>query len=640
MDLTADPGADFYRYANGGWLDANPVPPEYGSWGAFHEVTVRNEELLKTLLETAMVDPADDVAHMAGDFYASGMDEAQIEAAGIEPLRPLLDRIDAVASVDDLRQLAVAFHDVGIGLVFGTYVSPDFDDSTRHLLYVSQGGIGLPERDYYLRDDEASVTLKTQYRDHIEAQLVNLGQTAEAAGADADAILAFETALALPSYTNTQLRDPDLTLNRYAVEDLAVAMPGFDLPRYLVDAGAGATSSVSLNNPGFFTAVAGLLEATPVETLRAYSRWNLVRATASSLPAAFADESFRFYGTILGGQQEQKPRWKRVLAMAGSDIGEVIGRLYVAEAFPPAAKERAEVMVDQILATMEQSLRTREWMSDGTRTEALAKLAGFTVKIGYPDEWRDHSGLTIDRGPLVENRLRASAFERHEDLGKLDKPVDPGEWAMPPHMVNAYYHPLRNEIVFPAGILQPPFFHADADDAVNFGGIGAVIGHEITHGFDDKGSRFDAHGAFRNWWGADDRAEFEKRADAVEAQFSAYEVLDGLNVNGKLTLGENIADLGGLTIAYRALMASLPEGEWATIDGLSPAQRFFLSWATVWRRNATDEYTRLLIQTDPHSPGPLRAVGPLANLADFAAAFDLGPHAPVMRAPEDQIEIW
>ena len=638
FDPSVDPGADFYRYANGGWLAANPVPPEYPRWGAFTEVLVRNEDLLRDLLEKAATEPDSPLAEMAGDYWASGMDEAAIEAAGATPLAGWLERIDAASSLEDFRELAAALHSSGIGFVFGSYVAPDFDDSDRYLLYVSQGGLGLPERDYYFRSDERPEELRREYRGHVAAQLTALGSSDGAA--DADAIVAFETALAEASYTPAQLRDLDLTLNRFAVDGLDAAMPGFALPRYLDAVGARTAVSVNLNNPGFFAAAADLVEATPVETLRSYARWNLIRATASALSSTFADEAFRFYGKILGGQQQQRERWKRVLAMAGADIGEVVGRLYVEAAFPPEAKRRAEEMVDQLLASMDRSIRDLDWMTDATKEQALAKLAGFSYKIGYPDEWRDYSSLEIDRGPLVLNRLRSDAFEHWRRIDRIDEPVDDTEWEMAPHVVNAYYHPLRNEIVFPAGILQPPFFHDDADDAVNYGGIGAVIGHEITHGFDDNGSRFDAAGRFADWWSEEDRTEFMRRAAIVEDQFNGYEVADGLSVNGKLTLGENIADLGGLTIAHRALLAALAGREVEDIGGFDPEQRYFLSYATIWRVNVTDEYLRLQVTTDPHSPGDLRCNGPLSNYTPFAEAFGLDERAPLMRSAEDRVAIW
>jgi predicted metalloendopeptidase len=640
FDTSVSPADDFYRYANGGWLDANPVPPEYSRWGAFSEVNERNEEILHRLLEEAAATGGDQGSpeRMVGDYYASAMDEEQIAATGIAPLQPWLDRIATAETLDDLRELAADLHPNGFRFMFGVGVSSDFDDPTVHLLYIGQGGLGLPERDYYLRDDERSVALREQYRTHVAAQLRNLGD-GEAAAA-ADAILAFETALAQPSYTAAQLRDVDLIVNRRHIDQLDELMPGFALPRYLAAVGAGSVTEVNVDNPGFFAAAATLLADTPIETLRSYARWHLVRSVASSLTSEFADENFRFYGQVLGGQKEQKPRWKRVLAMASADIGELVAQLFVAEAFPPEAKQRAEELVDHLLIVMRESLVRRDWMTDATRHEALAKLAGFRYKIGYPDEWRDYTDLVIDRGPLVVNRLRAAAFEYQRNVRKLGEPVDLNEWEMPPHAVNAYYHPLKNEIVFPAGILQPPFFYADADDAVNYGGIGGVIGHEITHGFDDMGRRFDAKGQLRDWWSEEDREEFTRRADVVVAQYEGYGVADDLNVNGRLTLGENIADLGGMTIAYRALQRALAEHPVGDIDGLSPDQRFFLSWATIWRSNYTEEWMRLLVQTDPHSPSQFRCNGPLSNFTPFAEAFELDGDAPMMRAEDDRVEIW
>jgi len=643
FDASVSPADDFYRYANGGWLDANPVPPEYSRWGAFNEVNERNEEILHRLMQAAAADsdaPAGGPSRMVGDYYASGMNEEQIAQVGTDPLRVWLERIDATETIDDLRELAVSLHVNGFGFVFGAGVSPDFDDPTAHLLYVGQGGLGLPERDYYLRDDERSVQLRDQYRDHVAAQLANLVDTAAPADDEAAAILAFETALAEPSYTAAQLRDVDLIVNRRDVAQLDELMPGFGLVRYLDAIGAGAVKQLNIDNPGFFGAAADLLVATPMATLRSYARWNLVRSVASALAPRFADEHFRFYGQILGGQKQQKPRWKRVLAMATADIGELVAQLYVADAFPPEAKERAEALVQHLFEAMRDSLEHREWMTDATRAEALEKLAGFRYKIGYPDEWRDYTGLSIDRGSLVENRIRADAFEHRRNLRKLGEPVDPHEWEMAPHVVNAYYHPLKNEIVFPAGILQPPFFYAGADDAVNYGGIGGVIGHEITHGFDDMGRRFDATGQLRDWWTDDDREEFTRRADVVVAQYDDYSVEDDLCVNGTLTLGENIADLGGMTLAFRALGRLLAEGDPGEIDGFTPQQRFFLSWATVWRSNYTDEWMRLLVQTDPHSPSQFRCNGPIANFTPFAEAWSLDGEAPMMRPAHDRIEIW
>ena len=441
------------------------------------------------------------------------------------------------------------------------------------------------------------------------------------------------------SYTAEQMRDVQLTMNRVDVAELDGLMPAFGLSAYVADLGVTSTS-VSVDNPGFFEALDASLAETPIETLRDYLRWHLVRTFASALSPAFELESFDFYGRTLGGQKEMQPRWKRVLNAASADIGELVAQLYVHAAFSTRAKQRCEEMVDHLLSAMGRAIRDAEWMTDATRDEALRKLDGFNYKIGFPDEWRDYAGLGIERGSYAENRIRCGAFEFTRQMGRLGEPVDKGEWAMPAHVVNAYYHPLLNEIVFPAGILQPPFFYADADDAVNYGAIGAVIGHEITHGFDDQGSHFDARGQLRDWWTEEDRAEFMRRAQVLVEQFDAYEVLDGLHVNGQLTLGENIADLGGLKIAHDALREALAATPAEPIDDLTPEQRFFLSWATVWRTSYTDEYLHLIVKTDPHSPARARVNNPVSNLPAFAAAFEVPRASPMARDEETRAHIW
>jgi predicted metalloendopeptidase len=641
IDSAADPGSDFFRFANGRWLDSNPVPPEFGSWGSFSEVHVRNEELLHGLLDAAADETGTDaVARMAGDYFASGLDVAQIEGAGVEPIRSWLEKIATIETSTDFGALVPGLHRLGAHVLFGWYVAPDFEDSSRYLLYAGQGGLGLPERDYYLRDDERSVGLRDLYLGHVTAQLVNLGASREDAAADAAEILRFETSLAEPAYTAAQLRDVDLTTNKTRRDDVDSLMPSFGFGRYLDAIGAEAADHVNLDNPGFFEAVDRLVAEAPIDVLRAYARWHLVRAVASALPSSFEDESFEFYGKALGGQQEQRERWKRVLAAASGEVGDLVSQIYVGAAFSAEAKARCEEMVAGLVIAMGDSIRALTWMSEDTKRQALAKLDGFGYKIGYPDKWKDYTGLEIDRGPWALNRLRARDHEFNREISKLDGPVDETEWSMPAHVVNAYYHPTRNEIVFPAGILQPPFFYPDADDAVNYGGIGSVIGHEITHGFDDQGSRFDADGHLRNWWTEDDRAEFERRAEVVVAQFDSFTVADDLNVNGRLTLGENIADLGGVSIAFHALQRVLDGGRREEVDGYSPEQRFFLSYGTIWRRNYTDEFIRLLVNTDPHSPSMFRTNGALANVPEFAAAFSLGEDSPMMRPPTERAEIW
>ncbi len=631
---------DFYHHVNARWLQANPVPPEYPMWGAYIQLDHNNKELTRRLLEEAAAagDAGDAISRLVGNYYAAGMDEAGIAEAGAEPLRPFLDRIDAVASFADVRALALDLHRIGAGPLFGIGIEADFEDADVYLAYVQQAGLGLPERGYYLNDDERSVALRGAYEAHVAAQLGNLGAGPDEAKAAAGAILAFERRLAEASLSPEQHRDPKLTLNRFEVAALDEEVPGLRLGAFLRDVGI-TSETVSVDNLAFFKAVDAALGDTSLETLRDVLRWHLVRVTASSLAPAFEDENFAFYGRILGGQQEQQPRWKRIVGAVSSDIGEAVAQLFVRVAFPPESKARVEELVDHLLHAMGRAIRGNDWMTEATRAEALTKLAGFTYKIGYPAEWRDYSTLELDRSSYLGNRLKASAFEMRRQMGRLGKPMDKGEWAMPAHVVNAYYHPLRNEIVFPAGILQPPFFYADADDAVNYGGIGTVIGHEITHGFDDTGSRFDAVGALRDWWTEDDRTEFERRANVIVEQFNGYRVADDVTVNGKLTLGENIADLGGIAISLDALHEAIGDDAPA-IDGLTPDQRFFLAYATMWRMGYTEAAARMLANVDTHSPSRYRVNGPLSNTPAFAAAFEVADGSPMALPADRRARVW
>jgi len=641
-DLTTTPEEDFYRFVNGGWIDANPVPAEYGAFGAFQEVHERNQEILHAILrEVADREGAErgTPEDWVGAYYRSGMDTDRIEALGLEPIEALLAEVDAIETVSDLAPLLAEFHRLGIGGLFDTGVSPDFEDATVNLLYVGQAGLGLPDRDYYFRDDEKSAELLTQYRGLITELFTLLGWSDDVARTGAQTVLDMETAIADLSYTNVQMRDVALITNKHPMPDAADLMPRLGLGTYLTAIGAGGEDAVNIDNVGFFPGIDALLEQRPIEDWRTYLTWNVLRATGSSLPEAFDDAVFDFYGRKLGGQQEQKARWKRVLGAGSGDIGQLIAKLYVEDNFTPEAKARMEHLVNRLLDAMRDTIETITWMGDDTKAEALAKLDGFGYKIGYPDEWRDYTGLELEDGAWLHNRLACHAFEYDRKMRELGEPIDPHEWLIAPHIVNAYYHPLRNEIVFPAGILQPPYFDMEADDAVNYGAIGGVIGHEITHGFDDQGSRFDAEGNVRDWWTAEDRTEFDTRAKVMVEQFSAYEVEDGLFVNGELTLGENIADLGGLKIALKALEAEL-DGEAPVVGGLSPRQRFFMSWARVWRRTYTDEYLRLQVNSDPHSPGDLRCEGPLSNLGSFADAFAIAQDSDTMRPVSERVDIW
>jgi putative endopeptidase len=621
-DPGTDPGVDFYRFANGGWLDANPIPAGYGSWGSFEEVARRNEVVLRELLERAAVEPADQLDRLLGDAFAAGLDLAAVERAGTAPIAPLLE---AIAQGEPLAVLP-ELHRSGIFPFFAADVTVDHDDSTRNLLWLAQPRLGLPDRETYF--DDAAAGLRDAYVEHVAAQLANVGVEGDAA-----AILALETRLAELHLKAEDRRDPDKTHNRRdraAVEAL--------LPGYLDALGAGAAETVNVENPALLSALPELLAETDAATLRAYLSFAVVRAVADALPARIDDEDFAFYGRRIRGQQEQHERVKRVIDAIGEDLGEALAQRYVERTFPPEAKDRAQRMVAAILAEMRASLRTREWMSSETRSRGEGKLDAMRVKIGYPERWRDWTGLAIARDAYAANRLAAARFEVARRLAKLGEPVDRDEWEMPAHIVNAYYHPTLNEIVVPAGILQAPLFDAGADDAVNFGGIGMVIAHEVTHGFDDQGRRFDAHGHLRDWWTEDDEARFKALADRLVEQFDAYVVLDGVHVNGRLTLGENIADLGGLGLAQRA-HARIAAGAPA-IGGLSPAQRFFLANATLWRANISPELQRTLAGIDPHSPRRLRVLGPVSNLDAFRDAFGLADDAPIMRPPGERIEIW
>ncbi|MEN9646450.1 MAG: hypothetical protein RL238_3119 [Actinomycetota bacterium] len=635
LDRTIDPGVDFYRYANGGWIDANPIPPGYGSWGSFEELGERNDATIRAMLQEAAADPQNDLDRLLGDFYASGMDLDAIEAAGTTAIQPWIDAIDAADSLAAVLALLPALHETGLLLLFGWGVTPDFDDGTVNLLWLVPTGLGLPDRDSYFNEGEAPEALRAAYVRHVEAQLTNLGSPL---AAHAAAVLAFETRLAEGHLKAEERRDPSNTLNRHDMAALAALAPDLDLPAYLHASGLADLASVNVQQPRYFAALHGVLADTPLDVLKAHLVFHVVHAAADSLPARFDAESFEFYGRLVNGQQQQHERSKRVIAALGADVGEAIGQRFVAATFTPEAKQRALRMVDAIVAEMRRSLETRPWMTDETRQRGLTKLDAIRVKIGYPDEWRDWSGLEVHRDTYAANRLAASRFDIAYQRARLAAPVDVTEWEMPPHVVNAYYHPTRNEIVFPAGILRPPMFDADADDAVNFGGIGTVIAHEISHGFDDQGRRFDADGAFRDWWTPADEAAYAELTARLTAQFDEYVAIDEVHVNGQLTLGENIADLGGIALAVRA-HARVAEGA-ADIDGLSPAQRFFLANAAVWRCNVSDELRRTLAQIDAHSPRELRVRGPLSNLQEFQDAFGLDDDAPMMRPRADRIKIW
>ena len=631
MDLAADPSVDFYRYVNGGWLVANPVPSDESLWGVFNEVKKRNELVMKQTLEEAESKPTSELLRKLGDFYFTGMDVKAIEAQGAKPLDQSLATINGLEQQKQLPEILARLHTIGCAGMFGVSSGADLTDASMNILFIAQDGMGLPEKDYYLRDDSDSIALRKKYEAHIARMFALQGESQGEAEGHAVIVMAIEIALAKGSFGALDFRDPQNLLNKISVADAQALTPNFDWTAYLTALGLDPSQQVNLVAPGYFRALDQMLTSTPLDDWKTYLRWHLVSGNADYLSKAFEDENFAFFGRTLGGAKEQRPRWKRVLESTGRAMGEVLGQAFVAKTFSPQAKARCQKMVDDLIGAYRVRIEKLEWMGDETRAKALGKLAAFRTKIGYPDKWRDWSGLVVKRDSYAANYQRSREFAFHYDLGKVGKPVDKAEFGMPAYIVNAGYNPTNNDITFPAGILQPPFFSESYDDALNYGAMGAVIGHELTHGFDDEGSQFDAVGNLSNWWTPKDREEFERRAQVVVDQFSNYVAIDDLKVNGKLTLGENLADLGGVTIAYDALQKAQTNERLMMIDGFTPAQRFYIAWARAWRCNYTPERLKLQVNTNPHSPAMFRAIGPLSNLDDFQQAFGLADDAKVMR---------
>ncbi len=647
MDTSVKPQDDFFMYADGGWIKRTEIPPEYSRWGGFNELIERNNDALHAIAEKAInahVDPrfAPEVQKV-GDYYASGMDEKTIEAVRTKPLGDEFKNIDAIKDRNDLLKEIAHLHTIGVDALFDFSSGQDAKDSTHEIAQAVQGGLGMPDRDYYTKTDEASKKLRDQYVDHVAKMLTLLGEPAATASDHAKKILALETKLAEASRTRVQLRDPQKNYNKMAVSQLQKLTPDWKWSDYFKQINLLEPPNINVHQPEFFKAADDVFRSAPIEDWKAYLRWHLIDAAAAELSKDFVDEDFNFKERVLRGTQQIKPRWKRVIASTDDAIGEALGKLYVAFDFHPQAKARALELVNNLKEALSDRIKTLEWMDEPTKQEALKKLAAMRVKIGYPDKWLDYSMLQIDRGPYVSNAIRAGKFETTRELNKIGKPVDPTEWGMTPPTVNAYYNPNMNEIVFPAGILQPPFFYANADDAINYGGIGAVIGHEMTHGFDDQGRQFDAAGNLRDWWTPESAAKFKERSQAIVKQYNEYEPLPGLHVNGDLTQGENIADLGGVKLAYAALQKALeknPQARAGKIDGFTPDQRFFLSFATIWKSKQRDEDLKLRLNTDPHSPAHYRVDGPLSNLPEFQKAFNLPDNSPMVHPPAKRVNIW
>ncbi len=625
MDKSVDPCDDFYQYACGTWRKNNPIPSDQSRWGRFNELADYNRQFLHNILEKESAnDPKrTPVMQKIGDMYQSCMDETTVNAKGSTPLKPELDRIAAIQDKDQLMDSIAYLHSFGVPALFGFGSSPDLHNASMIIATVGQGGLGLPDRDYYFETDPKSVETRQKYVEHMGRMFVLLGDDEATAKKEAQAVMDIETKLADAAFKRVMMRDPKNRDHKMKVADLAALAPNYRFERFFVAAGAPSFTEVNVVPPDFFQKTNAVVDSVSIDYWKSYLRWHLVRSAAPTLSEPFVKENFSFYGQYLAGQKEQQARWKRCVQLTDGLLGEALGKPYVDETFGADGKARMLKMVNALEDALGSDIQDLDWMTAETKKQAIVKLHAITNKIGYPDTWRDYGTVQIVRGDLLGNAQRARSFEVKRNLGKIGKPLDKNEWGMTPPTVNAYYSAANNDINFPAGILQPPFFDKDADDAVNFGGIGVVIGHELTHGFDDQGSKFDAEGNFTNWWTQSDRDEFEKRTGCIADEYGSFIAVDDVHLNGRLTLGENTADNGGLRIALAALrkdIAANPKAG-AKKDGFTAEQRFFLGFAQVWCQNSTPESSRLLAKTDPHSPGQYRVNGTLQNSADFAKAF-------------------
>jgi len=638
MDRTADPCADFFQYSCGGWIKNNPIPPDQSSWSLYGKMEDENRARLREILEEAAVPnpnrPA--VTQKIGDYYASCIDEKAVDAKGIDPLKPELESIGALKSKKDIADLAAALIDANVLFGFGSM--QDYRDANQVIAGIDQGGLGLPDRDYYLKDDAKSQELRKAYVAHVQKMFELLGDKPDVAVAEAQTVMRIETALAKGQMTRVERRDPKALDHKMTAKELEKLSPEFHWTVYYTKVGMPALDSLNVAAPNYFKTMNEVLKQESLADWKIYLRWHLVHADASHLSTPFINENFAFYGKTLQGQEQLQPRWKRCTEAIDGYLGEALGQAYVAKYFPPEAKTEALKMVKEIQAAMEQDINGLTWMSPATKQQALTKLHGMANKIGYPDKWRDYSKLEIVRGDELGNVERSRAFEFHRDLNKIGKPVDRGEWGMTPPTVNAYYDPQMNDINFPAGVLQPPAFDPKSDAAPNYGDTGGTIGHELTHGFDDEGRQFDANGNLRDWWTDADAKEFQQRADCISNQYSTYTIIDDIKINGKLTLGEDVADLGGLILAYMAWKEDTKAQKLDPLDGLTPEQRFFVGYGQSWCGETRDETKRLRATVDPHSPEKYRTNGVVSNMPEFQEAFHCKNGSPMVNT--NRCRVW
>ena len=641
IDSTILPCEDFEQYAVGNWLKDNPVPESESRWGSFNVVHDANEIKLLAIVESAVSAKGEKgtALQQVGDFYASALDSTTSNELGVTPIQPLLDQIDAVTNVQELVETMIETRKKGSGSIFSGYVGVDSKNSSEYIMHLSQGGLGLPDKTYYTPSDERGENIFNEYKKHIAALFVLAGTEQAAADEIALQVIEIESELAANSMDRVQIRDPELTYNKLNIDELQDLCSAINWTSFFEASELKNVEHVVVGQVDFMKSLSTSLTNFPIENWKTYLKWHLINDMAGNLSEDFEKQSFSFYATTLKGTETMKPRWKRALSKANGNVGEQIGKLFVEKHFPEESKQKVLDLIGNINLVFKERVQKLDWMSEETKVKAMEKLSQFTYKIGYPDKWEDYSSVDIEANSLAQNVMNMNYFEYQKNVNRLGQPVDKDEWGMNPQTINAYYNPTMNEIVFPAAILQPPFFNAEADDAINYGGIGGVIGHEFSHGFDDQGCKFDGEGNLNNWWTEQDLANFSERTAKLVNQFDGYEVAEGNHVNGNLTLGENIADIAGITLSYYALEKAMEGKEDQMIGGYDYKQRFFLSWAQVWHTNAKDEFLINQVKTDPHSPTRYRTNGPLTNMIEFQHAF--GCKEGAMIAPDSlKVTIW